>query len=261
MDYIADLIVARRAGVVSDHIHLGLTTDARSETTLAGAQEAMALRHLDPLGLGAGQTVVDVGCGIGGALRLIDERIARARLVGVNIDPRQIALAQERRWSNPVTWLHCDAATFSDGRRGWADRILSLEALFHFPDPAGFFTAAARALAPGGRMVASTILLPVAASLSASVEVVCRGFAPWPHPGLTLPALTGIAEAAGLRVIACDDLAPSCRAGFGWMCPPCPPQVTQNPVTELRRLFETGAASYPLLVLEPAGQEGGKTQK
>lgn len=260
MDYIADLIAARRAGLVSDHIHLGLTHDAR-DTTLAEAQEAMAQRHLDPLGLADGQTVVDVGCGIGGTLRLIDDRIARARLVGVNIDPRQIALAQERRWKNPVTWLPCDAAAFSDGRRGWADRILSLEAMFHFPDPAGFFTAAARALAPGGRMVASTILLPVAASLTASVDVVCRGFAPWPHPGLTLPALTGIAEAAGLSVIACDDLAPSCRAGFGWMCPPCPPQVTQNPVTELRRLFEAGAAAYPLLVLEPAPQAGGNTQK
>ncbi len=252
MDYVADLIAARRAGVGSDHIHLGLIDPAAPPATLADAQEAMARRHLDPLGLRDGQTVVDVGCGIGGTLRMIDASVTGCQLVGVNIDPRQIAFAAETRLAHPATWLCCDAAAFSDGRHGWADRILSLEAMFHFPDVSGFFAAASRALRQGGTMVISTILLPLAPSCAGSVAAVCQGFAPWPHPGLSLPALIALAEAAGLRVLRCDDLAPLCRQGFDWMCPPCPSAVTENPVTELRRLFEAGEAAYPLLVLEPA---------
>ncbi|MEY4982754.1 MAG: hypothetical protein RIR62_1020 [Pseudomonadota bacterium] len=252
MDYVAGLIAARRAGVGSDHIHLGLTDPAAPPATLAEAQDAMAARHLGLLDLRDGQTVVDLGCGIGGSLRMIDSRLSQARLVGVNIDPRQIDFAAATPLANPVTWMCCDAAAFSDGRRGWADRILSLEAMFHFPDPAGVFAAAARALPRAGRMVVSTILLPLAPSCSGSVAAVCTGFAPWPHAGMTLTDLRAMGEAAGLRMTGCEDLAPRCAGGFDWMTPPPPPAVTGNPVTELRRLFECGAAQYPLMVFEPA---------
>lgn len=70
-----------------------------------------------------------------------------------------------------------------------------------------------------------------------------------------------MAAAAGLHVTEVEDLAPWCLRGFDWMCPPCPAEVTDNPVTELRRLFEAGAASYPVMTLERAGQAGGKIQK
>jgi len=252
--YFDSLIDARQAGVVSDHVHLGLG----AEPSLEAAQEAMARRHLDLLALQDGQTVVDVGCGFGGTLRLVDRGQSGMRLVGVNIDPRQIALAAEGAWRNPVDWQLCDAAAFSPSTE-WADRILSLEAMFHFPDPQGFLTACARALRPGGRVVISTILLPTAPGWSGSVAVVTEGFAPWPHPALDLPTLRAMAERAGLVVVVEQDLAALCVPAFDWISGPCPPQVTANPVTELRRMFQAGVARYPLLVLEPYA--GGKTQK
>jgi len=43
--------------------------------------------HLDALDLKDGHTVIDVGCGIGGSLRLANARLRGSRLLGVNIDP------------------------------------------------------------------------------------------------------------------------------------------------------------------------------
>jgi MPBQ/MSBQ methyltransferase len=252
MGYIDSLIAARRAGHVSDHIHLGLFADP--SLTLDQAQEAMAAHHLAALDLHDGQSVVDVGCGFGGSLRRIDAQIA-AHLTGVNIDPRQIALAREGLWRNPVAWKTCDAAAFSDTRIGWADRILSLEAMFHFPDPEAFFAACAKALRPGGRLVVSTILF--ADGLDRSATAVANGFAPWPMPEMILEDPIGMAMAAGFKVQDIQDLAPLCLPGFDWMCPSPPPSLTDHPVIELCRLFQSGAASYPMLVL----QAGGNTQK
>lgn len=264
ISYFDSLIDARREGLVSAHVHLGLFPDAGSDAgpleTLGAAQIRMALHHLAPLDLTDGASIVDIGCGFGGTLRLIDGQLGRARLTGVNIDPRQIELARSGDWHNPVDWVLCDAAQFSSGCVQWADRILSLEAMFHFPDPSGFFVACAQALRPSGRMVASTILFAPEAR-TASVAPVCEGFGPWPHPDMTLAQLCAMATDAGLSVLGSENLAPMCLPGFDWMCPPCPPEVTDNPVTELRRLFEAGQASYPMIVLSAGSQAGGKTQK
>lgn len=250
MGYIDSLIDARRAGHVSDHIHLGLFADP--SLTLDQAQEAMARHHISALDLRDGLGVVDVGCGFGGSLRMVDHQFL-AKLTAVNLDPRQIALAREGEWRNPVDWLSCDAAAFSDTRAAWADRILSLEAMFHFPDPAAFLHACARALRPGGLLVVSTILL----NDSPSAHAVAKGFAPWPLPEMTLDDLIAMALATGFQVKEMQNLAPLCLPGFDWMCPPPPPELTDHPVIELRRLFTAGQASYPMLVL----QAGGNTQK
>lgn len=258
ISYFDGLLEARRQGLISDHVHLGLFEAAGQ--TLTEAQEAMSQHHLRHLAVTNWASVVDVGCGFGGSLRLLDRQVDELHLIGVNVDPRQIDVARGGLWRSPVEWQLCDAAEFSNDRTEWADRILSLEAMFHFPDLAGFFAASARALRPGGRMVASTILFGPGAD-AASVAVVRAGFGPWPRPNLGLDELCGLAEGAGLAAVQVEDLATGCHPSFDWMCPPCPAKLTDNPVTELRRLFDAGAASYPLLVLVPQDQAGGKTQK
>ena len=102
-------------------------------------------------------------------------------------------------------------------------------------------------------LIVSTILLDD----SPSAQAVAQGFAPWPRPTNTLDDLTRMAQDAGFAVEAIHDLGPLCLPGFDWMCPPPPPKLTDHPVIELRRLFETGRASYPMLICQP----GGKTQK
>lgn len=252
MEYIDSLISAHRQGAEIEHIHLGLFPDGTAHHTLPQAQIAMSERHLHHLAPRDGECIVDLGCGFGGTLAMLDKRLTHAALVGINIDPRQIELARARSWHNTTTWLTCDAVAFSSDRSAWADAILSLEALFHFGDPAAVFANCARALRPAGRLVISTILLPTSPLHRPSVTAVARGFAPWPHPALGLEDLISLAMAAGLTVRTVEDLAPLCLPGFDWMCPPCPEQVTQNPVTELRRLFEAQAVSYPLIAFTKA---------
>lgn len=255
VSYITDMISARLKGVVSDHIHLGLFVPEREVSTFAEAQEAMSLRHMMHLGTVDGETVVDVGAGFGGTLRLLDTRFVDMDLHGVNNDPRQITLARQSAFRNHVSWHCCDAAAFSDGRSCWADRILSLEALFHFPDPAGFFTAAAHALRPGGRLVVSTLLFEVqTAAAGLSRDVVTAGYQPWPFFDMGLSDLNEMAHDAGLYEVHREDLSLLCLPGLDWMSPPCPATVTANPVVELRRLFEMECIRYPLLVFDKSRQ-------
>jgi len=211
----------------------------------------MSLRHMIHLAAVDGDTVVDVGAGFGGTLRLLDARFVDMDLHGVNNDPRQITLACQGAFRNHISWQCCDAAAFSEGRCSWADRILSLEALFHFPDPEGFFAAAGQALRPGGRLVVSTLLfeaLTPAAVLSR--DVVTAGYHPWPFFEMGLSDLSRMAHAAGLYEVYREDLSALCLPGLDWMSPPCPATVTANPIVELRRLFEMECIRYPLLVFD-----------
>ncbi len=247
--YFEGLISARKAGHISDHVHLGLFDDTKLGQSLEAAQIAMSAFHLAHLGACDGDTIVDVGCGFGGTLRMLDAALNTVQLIGVNVDPLQIALAKEGAWRNDILWQLCDAAQFSQGREGWADRILSLEALFHFPDPRGFFDAASAALRPGGRLVFSTICFAdaeKAADVRAAIRTVCQGYGPWPLPETTENDLCILAFAAGFELMCLKDISALCLAGFEWMAPPCPAQVTDNPIIELRRLFENGQARYAL---------------
>ena len=249
--YFDNLLAAYSRGIVSDHVHLGLFGNKVEGQTLSLAQELMSLHHIDLLDLKAGDSIVDVGCGLGGTLRWIDAHFEGVQLTGINIDQRQIDAAKGGPWRSIVDFQLSDAADFSDSRINWADRIVSIEAMFHFQNLMGFFSAAARAMRPSGRMVASTILFKDDASPQ-SVATVCAGFSPWPRPNLKLAEICEQAALAGLKVVQVEDLAPRCLPSFEWMGPACPDEVTDDPVIELRRIFEAGKASYPVLVLLPA---------
>lgn len=248
MSYFDNLIEAHLRGHVSDHVHLGLFRDTGQVQTLDVAQIAMVLHHLSHIKLTDGASFIDIGCGFGGTLRLIDRKLNNATLTGVNIDPRQIKISSSGQWRNPVNWLLCDAANFSKGRAEWADGILSLEALFHFPNPSGFFAECAKALRPDGKMVISTILLSPKSN-SSSIETICNGFQPWPFPYMTLCDLYDMSNNAELEIFHHENLAPFCLPSFDWMSSPCPSNRTENPIIELRRLFEAKHASYQMLVL------------
>lgn len=43
-----------------------------------------------------GQSVLDVGCGFGGTIALLNENFSQMNLVGLNIDPRQLERARKR---------------------------------------------------------------------------------------------------------------------------------------------------------------------
>lgn len=110
----------------------------------------------DAASIADGQRVLDVGCGFGGTIASLNERFRRLKLVGANIDVRQLRRAAETVPSeneNHIEWLACDAAHLPLADAAF-DRVLAVECIFHF-DRAAFLAEAARVLATGGSLTLS----------------------------------------------------------------------------------------------------------
>ncbi len=209
LDYIPSLISAYRAGHASDHVHLGYWATG-ADHDWPTAPQAMTELHLDALAPDHGQTVVDVGCGIGGSLRMANTRIRNARLVGVNIDPRQLEICMTHRASagNRFEWVESDAGSIALAD-GSADRVLSLEAMFHFPSRRRFLAEVARLLRPQGVLVCSDILFgePRTDEEKHLLDIVQSGYAPWPAPVVKPDDIKTMAQEVGLTLIDTTDLS------------------------------------------------------
>jgi len=104
-----------------------------------------------------GQTVLDCGCGFGGTLAAIDASHDDMDLAGINIDPRQIRVAEEQvkpRDRNRIRFVEADACNIPLPA-GVCDRVLAVECIFHFPSRFRFLQEAARVLKPGGMLTLS----------------------------------------------------------------------------------------------------------
>jgi 2-polyprenyl-3-methyl-5-hydroxy-6-metoxy-1,4-benzoquinol methylase len=111
-------------------------------------------------------TWLDVGCGTGKLLRLVRDRHRPAALVGVDV----------------IDWLDDDLrgdvraitgpAEDALDQLAPADRVLLVESLEHFDAPWTVLRAAARLVAPGGRIVVTT---PNIANLRHRLELPIRG--------------------------------------------------------------------------------------
>jgi SAM-dependent methyltransferase len=155
---------------------------------------ASAIEHARP---GFGLRWLDIGCGTGAVLRLIRDRCNPAQLVGLDL----------------IEWLDDDLREDIDLRIGSAetvlegvesvDRVLMVEVLEHLEAPWTVLRAAARRVAPGGRLVVTT---PNVTSLRHRLELLVRGqltsFRPDNVPHLT-PCLPHVIE----RVLTDEGLA------------------------------------------------------
>ncbi len=139
----------RGAAVFSRHVHWGYWptpwsvgfSDVDFQRAMAQLDDAVieGVRPRD------GMTLADVGCGFGGTLRRLSERLPKSRLVGVNFDGRQLAVADAGR----ATLLRGNACQLPLATAAF-DAILAVECIFHFPSRLDFLKEAARALKPGG---------------------------------------------------------------------------------------------------------------
>ncbi len=105
------------------------------------------LRHLEPL---RGTEFLDLGCGVGWAVRVARERGGVARAVG--LDFSRTALARARTLFPQASWVQGDgvALPFPDAS---FDRVFSFGAMEHFPDVGRGFAELRRVLRPGGLAV------------------------------------------------------------------------------------------------------------
>lgn len=106
---------------------------------------------LEQLGDVAGQDVLDAGCGEGYLSRFLAAR--GARVTGVDLSPRLVALAGQKPAASPITYLSADLCARQPGLDGRFDAIASFFVLNDVEDHRGFAETLARALRSGGRAV------------------------------------------------------------------------------------------------------------
>jgi 2-polyprenyl-3-methyl-5-hydroxy-6-metoxy-1,4-benzoquinol methylase len=152
---------------------------------------------------------LDIGCGTGELLRRIQLDHRPAQLAGVDvIDWLDADL-------RPSVVMHIGAAEMVLSSLEPVDRVLMAEVLEHLESPWTVLRAAARLVAPGGRLVVST---PNLTSLRHRLDLAFRGqltsFRPDNTPHLT-PALPHVVERileeeqlAAIRRYAAPDVIP-----------------------------------------------------
>ncbi len=146
------------------HVHWGYW-EKPEQATLAVDDFAQAAENLSQLLASAaeiadGQAVLDVGCGFGGTIASLNETRTGLRLVGLNIDERQLERARQTvhpMGGNTIEFRQGDACAlpFADDS---FDAVLAVECIFHFPSREQFFKEACRVLKPGGYLALSDFI-------------------------------------------------------------------------------------------------------
>ncbi|HLO75221.1 MAG TPA: class I SAM-dependent methyltransferase [Magnetospirillum sp.] len=103
-----------------------------------------------------GLVVLDIGCGLGDTTaRIAAAGRADLKVTGVNISDAQVAEARKRHPDLEFQVMDATRLEFPDAS---VDRIIAVEAVFHFNPRTAFLDQARRVLRPGGRVVVTDVL-------------------------------------------------------------------------------------------------------
>lgn len=118
------------------------------------SQQAMYDLVVDTLQIGAGDRVLEVGCGRGiGATTVLQHD--PARVCGIDLMPEQVARARAAHLDPRLTFEQGSASAIPFPA-GSFNRLLSIEAAQHFEDILGFARESHRVLEPAGRFALAT---------------------------------------------------------------------------------------------------------
>jgi SAM-dependent methyltransferase len=159
----------------------------------------------DGTDLEPGTRLLEVGCGVGAVLAVLGQEFPGLRLVGVDIEPKQLEFARGhlQRSGVEARLVEADALSlpFPDES---LDHVWMMWFLEHVPDPPAVLREARRVIAPGGAITAievdySTCLAePSTPSIEALIRAMVQGMAAsgWSDAGTRLP---GWLREAGFR--------------------------------------------------------------
>ncbi len=149
--------------------------------------------------------MLDAGCGLGGLLERINERWSGMNLTGLNVDPEQLEICHRIRTQsgNCLRWQEGDACQLPFEDQVF-DRLFRAEAMFHFPSRHRFVAEVQRVLKPGGRFVASDIVLLDVPRIGSFprfgvAAILNDGYAPWPDPWCAQGSLLLLCKEAGFH--------------------------------------------------------------
>ncbi len=116
-------------------------------------ERAFKQRLIERAHLGSGQRVLDLGCGTGTLALLLREQVPSAEVVGLDIDPRILAIARNKAAAAGARMTFVEGSVtqppFADGE---FDRIVTSLVVHHLTldEKRQMFAAARRMLRPGG---------------------------------------------------------------------------------------------------------------
>lgn len=182
----------------------------RWEPLLQSFTWPMALRMASVAGIGAGQRVLDVGCGIGDPTLQVAVLVGpHGRVLGIDVAERMIATARERAAAlglAHVEFRTADVSTIELPPESF-DAVLGRWSVIYVADVGGALARLRRALVPGGR-IALAAWAPSEANpwLTIPMEELAR-VRPLPAPDPAAPGAFHLSEDGALaRVLV--------RSGF-----------------------------------------------
>lgn len=192
---------------------------------------------LEIAGAVEGKDVLDAGCGEGIVSRQLAER--GAKVVGVDVAPRFIELAQEYKGGDEITYQTMDLSEPLPEYRSYFDIVISNLVLNDVPDYIGFAKTLASATKSGGKLVLS-LTNPYSAVMRQKTDSYF-------HSGFTTKYEWAEMEIYHYHRMTGDYIAAFCDAG-------CllrnlhDLQITQEMVSQLPEisLKQPWAAMYPL---------------
>jgi SAM-dependent methyltransferase len=201
------------------HFHWGLFDDPAdsddSTDRYVAAAAALTEHILVAAEVADDRRILDVGCGFGGTLDHIRARNHACRLVGLNIDVRQLQWARRlvagsAEVAGPISFVTGDGCRLPVADAS-LDHVLAVECVFHFPSRKAFFREAARVLEPGGTLALSDFVLAPGALPEVTSSVTSLGLGDWYGRSATPLNSAGyerLGRAAGFELLRDEDVTP-----------------------------------------------------